>query len=272
MVATPIGHLGDLSPRAADTLRSVGTVAAEDTRETAKLVRHVGASPRLLSLHAHSPERRLREVVALLEAGEDVALTTDAGTPGVSDPGPAVVALARERGARVVPIPGPSAVHALLSVAGMPADRYRFAGFPPRRGPERGAWLAEVAGAAETTVCFEAPGRVAPLLADLAVACGPERRAVLGRELTKAYEEVLAGSLEALAREAEGRELRGECTLAVDRAPPRPAAAGDADLAARLVEALRDAGMEGRRAAQVVSAVTGLPRNASYRLVLEGSA
>ncbi|MEZ4587022.1 MAG: 16S rRNA (cytidine(1402)-2'-O)-methyltransferase [Gemmatimonadales bacterium] len=266
VVATPLGNLDDLSTRAARILREVPLIAAEDTRQTQKLLARLEASPRLLSLHAHSPPSRLDEVLAALESGSDVALVTDAGTPAVSDPGAQMVALARSREVPVVPIPGPSAVATLLSASGLPADRYWFAGFPPRKGKERAAFLARVEEATETVVCFEAPGRVAALVADLAEAV-PERIVVLGRELTKLHEEILHTPAAELAGALAGRELKGECTLAIAPGPGREAAP-DEGLAVTLARALREQGVEGSRAARIVAQVSGLSRNQSYDLVM----
>lgn len=268
VVATPIGNLQDLSPRAAEVLRAVDLVAAEDTRETSKLLRHVGSRARLLSAHAHSPARRLDEILGALAEGRRVAVTSDAGTPGVSDPGPVLVARARAAGHRVVPIPGPSAVHAALSASGLPGDRYRFLGFPPRRGEARARWLAEAAASPDTVVCFEAPGRLPGLLADLAAACGVARRAVVGRELTKLFEEVHAGGLGELAARYAEAGVRGECTVVVEGggAETRAPEPGQAE---RLARALHDAGVEGRRAAAVLAAATGLSRNEAYRLAMK---
>jgi len=268
VLATPIGNLSDLSARAADVLRSVAVVAAEDTRETGKLVRHVGSSARLISVHAHSPRRRLEEVVSRLTSGDDVAVATDAGTPGVSDPGPALVRLARAAGIPVVPIPGPSAVHAALSASGLEADRYAFFGFPPRSGSARTEWLDGVAASPVTVVCFEAPGRVATLLVDLAERTGPDRQAVVGRELTKKFEEIVAGTVAELAERLGTGEERGEFTLVIEGAS-RPADAGEDDLGPRLARALREAEVGGSAAARVISEVTGLSRNQSYRLAME---
>jgi 16S rRNA (cytidine1402-2'-O)-methyltransferase len=274
VVATPIGNLEDLSPRAATVLRSVSAVAAEDTRRTAKLTQRVGSSARLISVHAHAPPARLDAVVDLALAGGDVAVATDAGTPGISDPGPALVARARAAGVTVIAIPGPSAVAAALSIAGFPADRYAFLGFPPRRGRARTEWLASVAASAIPVVCFEAPGRVGLLVAELAARCEPSRRAVLARELTKAFEESRAGTLGDLAAELASAEVRGECTLVVEgggRAPGAGTASPEPGLAVALARALRDAEVEGSRAARVIASLTGLSRNASYRIVLEGA-
>lgn len=226
VVATPIGNLGDLSPRAAEVLRSVQAVAAEDTRRTLKLFAHLGASPpALVSLPAFDERGRLAPLVARLRAGEAVALCTDAGTPGVSDPGAALVAAAWEAGARVVPVPGPSAALAALAASGFAADRFAFAGFLPRKGGARAAALAALAGQGTTLVLYEAGNRTAATLADLAAALG-DREALVARELTKLHEELARGRLTALAARFSG-EVRGEVTIVVSgegarAAPPEP--------------------------------------------------
>src|SRR2546429_6249631 len=177
VVATPLGNLDDLSPRAAATLKAAAAVAAEDTRHTKTLLAHVGSGAELVSFHAHSPDSALRRILHLLGTGKDVALVTDAGTPTVSDPGAVLVAAARQRDVPVVTIPGPTAVAAALAVSGLPADRYLFLGFLPRKGSERRRLLETVAKSEWTVVLFEAPQRTAELLADLAAACGGGRRA-----------------------------------------------------------------------------------------------
>ena len=174
VVATPLGNLGDLTLRAAEVLRAVPVVAAEDTRRVRGLLTHLGAHPKVLSFHAHSPERRHEVLLEILEEGRDVALVTDAGTPGVSDPGEDLVQAAREAEVPVVPIPGPSAVTTALSASGLPANRYAFLGFLPRKGKERQRLLAAVADSEWTVVLYEAPGRLVELLADLAEVAGPE--------------------------------------------------------------------------------------------------
>jgi 16S rRNA (cytidine1402-2'-O)-methyltransferase len=268
VVSTPIGNLGDLSARAGEVLRSVAVIAAEDTRETRKLADHAGSAARLVSLHAHSDPSRITHVIELLEAGQDVALTTDAGTPGVSDPGPAVVARARLAGITVVPIPGPSAVHAALAASGLPADRYVFLGFPPRKGTGRVEWLARIRDSSFTVVCFEAPTRTVELVAELARVCGDDRRAVVARELTKRFEEVRAGSLGELAAALEAEPPRGEVTVVVAGAEPTEAAP-DAALGRSLARALARAEVEPTRAAKVIGEVAGLSRADSYRLTME---
>jgi 16S rRNA (cytidine1402-2'-O)-methyltransferase len=216
VVATPIGNLGDLSPRAAEVLRAVRAVAAEDTRRTQRLYAHLGApAPQLLSLPAFDERGRVEGVLARLRAGEDVALCTDAGTPGVSDPGAALVAAAWEAGVRVVPVPGPSAALSALAASGFPADRFVFAGFLPRKGGGRAEALAWLARAGTTAVLYEAGNRTVETLRDLAGALG-DRPALVARELTKLHEELLRGPLSRLAAALEGRsEVKGEVTLVV---------------------------------------------------------
>ncbi len=218
VVATPIGNLGDLSPRAADVLRSVRAVAAEDTRRTLKLYAHLGATPpALVSLPAFDERGRVDAIVARLAAGEDVALCTDAGTPGISDPGQALVAAAWDAGARVVPIPGPVAAVAALAASGLPSDRFFFAGFLPRKGGGRAEALAALAAVPATLVLYEAGNRTGDTLLDLAAAFG-DRRAAVARELTKLHEEIARGTLSALAGRFRDGAL-GEVTLVVEGAP-----------------------------------------------------
>jgi 16S rRNA (cytidine1402-2'-O)-methyltransferase len=269
VVATPIGNLGDLSPRAAEVLRTVGAVAAEDTRRTQRLYAHLGASaPLLLALPAFDERGRVEGVLARLRVGEDVALCTDAGTPGVSDPGAALVAAAWEAGVKVVPVPGPSAALSALAASGFPADRFVFAGFLPRKGGGRAEALGWLARAGCTAVLYEAGNRTAETLGDLAAALG-DRPALVARELTKLHEELLRGPLSRLAAELGARdEVRGEVTLVVG-----PAAEG-AELAAApevppepLEEELRrrlSAGEPPSALAREVAKARGLKRSDVY--------
>jgi len=214
VLATPIGNLGDLAPRTAEALQAVGAVAAEDTRRTARLFAHLGVdAPTLLSLPAFDERGRLEPIVDRLRAGQDVALCTDAGTPGVSDPGVALVAAAWEAGVRVVAIPGPSAALTALSASGLPADQFFFAGFLPRKGGARAERLAFLRVLPATLVLYEAGNRTGATLVDLAAAFG-DRLAVVGRELTKLHEELARGRLSELARRFSG-EVRGEVTIVV---------------------------------------------------------
>lgn len=266
VVATPLGNLADLSPRAADTLRRVTAVAAEDTRHTRPLLSHVGSSADLVSVHAHSPAAALERVLELLASGRDVALVTDAGTPAVSDPGAALVAAARARDFAVVTVPGPTAVAAALAVSGLSADRYLFLGFLPRKGAERRRLLQLVAQAEWTVVLFESPLRTAELLEDLATACGHGRRAAVARELTKVFEETRDGTLSELAGYYREAPPRGEVTVVVAGTghAARQAPAPDPEARAR---ALLAQGMSRRDVANTLADETGISRNTAYRLV-----
>jgi 16S rRNA (cytidine1402-2'-O)-methyltransferase len=270
VVATPLGHLGDLTARASELLRAVPLVAAEDTRRTRTLLSHLGAHPRLISYHAHSKPASPAAILDALGKGLDVALVTDAGTPGVSDPGPALVALVRSAGHAVVPLPGASAVTAALSAAGLPADRYLFLGFLPRKGAERARLLERIGREEWTTVLYESPGRVGGLLADLAATCGSARRAVLARELTKIHEEFRTGTLGELAGSlaGEGGAVRGECTVLVEgrgAAPVDDAVERAGPAAARLLAA----GVSRKEVTGLLTEWFGVGRNEAYRLVTE---
>jgi 16S rRNA (cytidine1402-2'-O)-methyltransferase len=268
VVATPLGNLGDLSPRAADTLKNVAAVAAEDTRHTKTLVAHIGSKAELISFHAHSSERVLERILDLLGTGKDIALVTDAGTPTVSDPGAALVAAARARDIPVVTIPGPTAVAAALAVSGLPADRYAFFGFLPRKGTDRRRLLDLIARSEWTAVVFEAPNRVADLLSDLAEVCGDDRQVAVSRELTKVFEETRAGTLAALAGYYAEAPPRGEVTVVVSgtRKPASEEVLIDPEVRAR---ALLAQGMTRKDVADQVATETGISRNAAYRLVNE---
>jgi 16S rRNA (cytidine1402-2'-O)-methyltransferase len=269
VVATPLGNLGDLSARAMEVLRAVPVVAAEDTRRTRGLLSHLGASPRLLSYHAHSEEPRLETLLEILHDGRDVALVSDAGTPVVSDPGTDLVAAARASGITVVPIPGPSAVATALSAAGLKGDRYLFLGFIPRKGSERARLLARAAAEEWSVVFFEAPPRLADLLEDLARAVGGSRRAVVARELTKLHEEFRAGTLAELAGYYSEHPPRGEITIVLEGtgAPAEPPdRTGEAVEQATLLLA---EGLTRREVVRRISETLGLPRNDAYRLVME---
>src|SRR5690606_36802588 len=195
VVATPIGHLADLSPRALETLRAVAAVCAEDTRHTRQLLAHFGIERPLLALHEHNEAEVADRLVARLAAGDSLALVSDAGTPLVSDPGFRLVRAAREAGIRVSPVPGPSAIVAALSVAGLPSDRFSFEGFLPAKSGARRERLAALAADARTLVFYESSHRIVESLADFRTVFGDGRRAVLARELTKLFETVLDGTL-----------------------------------------------------------------------------
>ena len=280
VVATPIGNLGDITLRALEVLRAVPLVAAEDTRVTRRLWARHGLTARLVSYHAQNEQARTPELLAHLERGEDLALVTDAGTPLVSDPGEGLVAAWAERDGRIVPVPGASAVLAALVASGIPAPRWSFEGFLPRRGRERRERLERLAADERASVLFEAPGRAAATLRDLADACGRDRRASLSRELTKLHEETWRGDLGSLAERAGTGPPRGEVTIVVEGAGREPRGgpygagrqrdAGDdlteALAAARArVEELVAAGGSRSAAARQVAHETGLPRRELFR-------
>lgn len=274
LVATPIGNLADLSPRALDILERVPLVYAEDTRRTLKLMRHFALPARLVSLHAHNERQRVDEVLAALEAGEDRALVTDAGTPSVSDPGAALVRAVADAGLRVVPIPGPSAVLAAVAASGFGADEFAFLGFPPRGGAKRDAWLRRCAALDMTVVAFESPKRVGRLLADLAGAGLGEASACVCRELTKLHEEVRRGTVASLGDYYGKAEVRGEVTVVIDRARPQTADAGDEADGAAIRAAARGMAAAGESTREIAAGLKrefGLPRNAAYEIALEAN-
>ena len=263
VVATPIGNLEDLSPRAQRVLREVSLIACEDTRHTALLCRRYSIPTARISLHAHNEARRVPELLERLARGESIALVSDAGTPLVSDPGERLVRAALEAGVPVVPVPGPSAILAALVASGFATGRFAFFGFLPRKGAERSRTLAALAAFPGALVLFEAPNRAAATLADLHAALGP-RRVALARELTKRHETVLRGVLGELALD----ELRGELTIVVEgpaeQAPPE-ASAEDVDAS---VDRLLAAGLSARDVARRLAAETGLARRDAYARVL----
>ena len=214
VVATPIGNLGDLSPRVVDVLKSVAVVAAEDTRVTRRLLAHAGITTRLLSYRDENEAKLAPVLVERLAAGESIALVSDAGTPCVSDPGYRLVRAAAAADIEVVAVPGPSAVLALLSVSGLPSDRFAFEGFPPTTRKARGTLFESLRSGGRTTVFFESPRRVVELLREMAAALGDPEVAV-GRELTKLHEEVLRGSASEVAELLERQGPRGELVIAV---------------------------------------------------------
>jgi 16S rRNA (cytidine1402-2'-O)-methyltransferase len=269
VVATPLGNLGDLSTRAVEVLRRVPVVAAEDTRRTRGLLSHLGVAPSLLSFHAHSTEHRLETLLDILRSGRDVALVSDAGTPSVSDPGTDLVALAQDAGVPVVPIPGPSAVATALSAAGLPADRYLFLGFIPRKGKERTRLLTRAAAEEWSVVLFEAPTRLVSLLEDLRGLAGPERSVVVARELTKIHEDIRRGTLAELVDYYSETPPRGELTVVLQgRSEP----VAKPDLTEDAIERATSLMAEGLTRKEVVRRLTeslGLPRNEAYKLVME---
>jgi len=263
VVATPIGNLADLSPRAQEVLRSVAAICAEDTRHTGQLLSHFGISKPLVALHDHNEEAMAERVVARLLGGESLAVVSDAGTPLVSDPGFRLVRAARAAGVRVSPIPGACAAIAALSVAGLPSDRFVFEGFLPAKGAARRERLNKLAAETGTLVFYESSHRIAESLADMVAAFGAERPAVVARELTKLFETVLDGSLEQLLAKvlADDNQRKGEFVVMVQ-------GAGD-DEQARIAEGRRlyaklNGHLPPSTAAKLAAELSGAPRKALY--------
>ncbi|HSH49145.1 MAG TPA: 16S rRNA (cytidine(1402)-2'-O)-methyltransferase [Halomonas sp.] len=266
VVATPIGNLEDLSPRAARLLGEVALVAAEDTRHSAGLLRHLGISRPMLSLHEHNEAERVDRLDARLVAGEDIALVSDAGTPLISDPGFVLVRELRRRGRRIAPVPGPCALVAALSAAGLPTDRFLFSGFLPAKSGARRLRLGELAERQETLVFYESPHRIQATLADLAATLS-ERRVVLARELTKRFETFLDGTpsqlIERLSEDPD--QARGEFVVMVAGSDKRDDAEQVQLSAEALLRALLDEGAGVKQAASVAARVLGGARKQWYR-------
>lgn len=267
--ATPIGNLGDASPRLTEALRAADVVYAEDTRRTAILVQHLGLNPTVRSYFVGNEEDRSAELGERLAMGATVALVTDAGTPGVADPGVSAVRAASRAGAVVTVIPGPSAVTAAVAVAGFGSDRFAFEGFLPRKGEARRQRLEQLAIEERATVVFAATRRVADDLAALAAAIGPEREAVVARELTKVHEEVWRGTLGEAAEHWQRNEPRGEFTIVI---APRPAEAPSLTDALVAVSAEVRAGATLSAAVRSVAAELGVARRALYQAALQDEA
>ena len=267
LVATPIGNLGDLSPRAAEELAAADLVACEDTRRTGRLLQHAGISGSdLLRLDEHTEERSTAVVVDRITGGDTVALVSDAGMPGISDPGERVVRRVVEAGHPVVVVPGPSAPVAAVSASGLATDRWCMEGFLPRRGSARSDRLAELAVEERTMVLFESPNRLAKTLRDLVGVLGPDRRAVVAREMTKLHEEFVRGTVAELAARFDAPP-KGEVVLVLEGAPP-PAEVDDERIQVVLDEA-RAGGASTRDAAEEAARRLGVSRRRAYRLALD---
>lgn len=270
VIATPIGNLGDLSPRARDALAQADLVAAEDTRRTGQLLAAMGLSRPVISLHEHNESARVGELMARLEAGAVIALVSDAGTPLLSDPGYELVRAARAAGHEVRTVPGPSAITAALSIAGIPTARFCFEGFLPARSRERRERLAQLAHEPRTLVFFEAPHRIEESLADITAALGAEREAAIGRELTKAFETVYHGTLADLSQRAreDANVARGEITLVVAGAPEVAASAVTPGELGRIV-ALLTKELPPSKAAALAAQITGARRSEAYDIAVK---
>jgi len=267
LVSTPIGNLGDMPPRAVDALKACALICCEDTRHSGKLLSYTGVSGvRLAVANEHTEDARRDEVLGLLASGLDVAVVTDAGTPGISDPGMRLVAAAIAHGHIVSAVPGPAALVMAVVLSGFDTGRFAFDGFLPRSGKERAERLAEVAAERRTTVLYEAPHRVQRTVADLAAACGPTRRVALARELTKLHEDVWRGTLGDAVAHVTEVEPRGEYVVVLEGAP-KDAPATDDDIVGALRMALRS-GADRRTAIATVMASTGAAKRRVYDLAL----
>lgn len=264
LVATPIGNLGDLAPRAIEVLAAAALVCCEDTRRTGRLLQHAGVrAERLAVANDHTEFHRIADVLDVLGAGGDVAVVTDAGTPGISDPGERLVRAAIDAGYNVAAVPGPAAAITALIISGLPTDRYVFEGFIPRSGRDRTRRLAEIADERRTIVLYEAPHRVVRTLADLGDVCGGDRQVAVCRELTKLYEEVVRGTLGSI----DVGEPRGEYVIVLGGAPVDDGPVDDDTLVAALRAEL-DAGSTKKDAVTTVAQRLGVPKKRVYTLAI----
>jgi 16S rRNA (cytidine1402-2'-O)-methyltransferase len=261
LVGTPIGNLEDITERARRTLAAVHLIAAEDTRRTGMMLKRLGIQSRLVSLFEGNEAERTPQLLDLLRRGDDVAVVSDAGMPGLSDPGYRLVAACVEEGIGVDVVPGPSAAVAALVVSGLPTDRFVFEGFLPRSGKARARRLAVLAAEERTAVLFESPRRLERTLVDLLASCG-DRRGAVARELTKLHQEVIRGRLSELVARVRDREVRGEVVLVLEGGPGAPAASEEDGMA--LAAELVAAGMRKREAAREAAARTGVPARRIY--------
>ena len=265
IVATPIGNLEDISLRALRILKEADLIACEDTRQSRKLLDHYAIAKPLVSYHEHNERQRAEELVEKLLAGSTTALISDAGMPGISDPGYRVVKLAIEKNIPVVPVPGPSAVVAALAASGLPSDAYEFHGFlPAKAGPRRTA-LEEIRNHPHTVVFYEAPHRIEESLEDIVQVLGPERPLVIARELTKLHEEFMRGTATEVLKLARERELKGEITLLIGRSEGGPPDLPKLDLRSRLEEIMREQKLDEKAALKVLAKEQGLSKSAVYR-------
>lgn len=267
MVATPIGNLNDMTPRAIAVLDQANLIAAEDTRVTGQLLKHFGITTPMISLREHNERSMAEKLVARMQAGESIAQVSDAGTPAISDPGAVLAASAHAAGIKVVPVAGASALAAALSAAGFTAPHTLFYGFLPPKGNQRRDALAKLKDAEWVTVFYEAPHRIADCLNDLAAVFGPERQAVLARELTKTFETIRRLPLGEMAKwvKSDSNQQRGESVLVIDAAQPAPAQTGvefDYVLAPLVAE------LPVKQAVALAQQITGAARNALYERAL----
>ena len=269
VVATPIGNLEDFSPRAVETLRQVDLIAAEDTRHTRLLLRHYGIDTPMQSLHEHNERAQLEPLIASLQAGRHIALVSDAGTPLISDPGFPLVREAAAQGIRVVPIPGPSALACALSAAGLPTDRFLFAGFPPRNAGQRRQWFESLSRETATLVFYESSHRILDSLQEMRETFGEGREGVIGRELTKLHETFLRGNLSALceAVSMDDNQQKGEFVVMLAGAEADQQTRVMIEVLDLLTRLVRE--MPLKKAVTLVAELTGAKKNYLYEQALK---
>lgn len=267
VVATPIGNLEDITQRALRILKEVDLIACEDTRQTRKLLDHYGISTRTISYHEHNEAARANELVERLSQGSSIALVSDAGMPGVSDPGYRVIKRAVDQGVPVVPVPGPAAFVAALAASGLPTDAFRFQGFLPAKTGERREALTRIAQAGETQIFYEAPHRLLQTLEDIVETLGAERRIVVARELTKIHEEFVRGPAADVLHELRGREggIRGEITLLIGKAEPGTGSVVKTNLRERLLQIQAEQGVDESAALKALAKELGISKSETYR-------
>jgi len=263
VVATPIGNLEDISYRAVRVLKEADLIACEDTRHTAKLLHHYGIDKPTISYHEHNEAARAEELVAKLEQGLNIAQVSDAGMPGISDPGYRVIKLAIERGVQVVPIPGASALIAALAASGLPTDSFQFLGFLPAKSGQRRTTLEMLRHTEHATVVYEAPHRIGETMKDIVELLGAERPVVLARELTKIHEEFIRGTAAQVLRRVQEHELKGEMTLLIGKGHAQQAVAKD--IARRLDEIMREQKLDENTALKVLAKERSISKSEAYR-------
>ncbi len=266
LVATPIGNLEDITLRAIRVLKQADVIACEDTRQTQKLLNHYGIATRTVSYHEHNEASRAAELIRELEKGLRIAVVSDAGMPGISDPGFRLVSLAIKRGVPVVPIPGPAAFLTALVASGFPTESFSFRGFLPAKSGARRKELEKILNSGEVQIYYDAPHRIKETLADVAEVLGPNRPVVVARELTKIYEEFLRGSAEDVAQTLNARgEVKGEITLVIGKAAEGQSAPRGTSIPERVEQIMREEKLDEKAALKKVAKERGISKSAAYR-------